>query len=108
MTVKVDLYNTYYDKFAADVQASVRAETYGEDIGQSSWMTAEELRYFIALKVEDGDDKRARPVIAVKLLKQLGILGDDDLSELSPMPIKNRRGDAVGRVETSNNLLNLI
>jgi ubiquinone/menaquinone biosynthesis C-methylase UbiE len=45
----VDLYNTYYDKFAADAQAAVRAETYGEDIGQSSWMTADELRRFIEL-----------------------------------------------------------
>ncbi len=53
----------------------------------------------IALKVEDGDDKRARPVVAVKILKQLRILSDDDLPELSPMSIKNRRGDAVGKVE---------
>jgi SAM-dependent methyltransferase len=49
MKSKVDLYNTYYDKFAADAQAAVRAETYGEDIGQSSWMTADELRHFIEL-----------------------------------------------------------
>jgi ubiquinone/menaquinone biosynthesis C-methylase UbiE len=47
MAAKVDLYNTYYDKFAADAQAAVRRETYGEDIGQSSWMTADELRHFI-------------------------------------------------------------
>ena len=53
----------------------------------------------IALKVEDGDDKRARPVVAVEILRQLGILSDDALPELSPMPIKNRRGDLVGRVE---------
>ena len=49
MAAKVDLYNTYYDKFAADAQGAVRAETYGEDIGQSSWMTAHELRHFIEL-----------------------------------------------------------
>ncbi len=53
----------------------------------------------IAMKIEDGDDKRARPVVAVEILKQLGILTPDDLPELSPMPIKNRRGDVVGRVE---------
>ncbi|PYS86330.1 MAG: L-asparaginase [Acidobacteria bacterium] len=53
----------------------------------------------IAVKIEDGDDKRARPVVAVKVLKQLGILSSDALPELSPMPIKNRRGDIVGRVE---------
>ncbi len=49
MADKVDLYNTLYDKFAEDVQQAVRAETYGEDIGQSSWMTADELRHFIEL-----------------------------------------------------------
>src|SRR4029453_827264 len=54
----------------------------------------------IALKVEDGDDKRARPVIAVELLKRFGILSVDDLPELSPMTVKNRRGDVIGRVES--------
>lgn len=54
MATKVDLYNTYYDKFAADAQAAVRTETYGEDIGQSSWMTADELRHFIdLLKIDE-------------------------------------------------------
>jgi L-asparaginase II len=55
----------------------------------------------IALKIEDGDDKRARPVVAVDLLKKLKLLPDDDLTELSPMPIKNRRGDNVGFVESA-------
>jgi len=54
----------------------------------------------IALKIEDGDDRRARPVVAVAILKQLGILSPDDLPELSPMSVKNRRGDIVGRVES--------
>lgn len=49
MDAPVDLYNTSYDKFSADVQQAVRSETYGEDIGQSSWMTADELRHFITL-----------------------------------------------------------
>jgi L-asparaginase II len=53
----------------------------------------------IALKIEDGDDKRARPVVAVEVLKQLGIFNNGELSELSPMPIKNRRGDIVGQVQ---------
>ena len=53
----------------------------------------------IALKIADGDDHRARPVVAVEILRQLGILSRDDLTDLSPMPIKNRRGDAVGRIE---------
>ncbi|MEJ7623673.1 MAG: asparaginase [Pyrinomonadaceae bacterium] len=52
----------------------------------------------IALKIEDGDDHRGRPVVAITLLRQLGILSESDLTELAPMPIKNRRGDVVGRV----------
>ena len=50
----------------------------------------------IALKIADGDDHRARPVVAVEILRQLEILSDSDLSDLSPMPVKNRRGDVVG------------
>jgi L-asparaginase II len=53
----------------------------------------------IALKIEDGDDKRARPVVAVELLKKLGVLPADSLTDISPMPIRNRRGDVIGRVE---------
>ena len=52
----------------------------------------------IALKVEDGDDHRGRPVVAVEVLRQLGILSSSDLLDLSPMPIKSRRGDPVGYV----------
>jgi L-asparaginase II len=53
----------------------------------------------IAIKVIDGDDHRGRPVIAVSLLKQLGLISSDALPELSPMPIENRRETVVGRVE---------
>jgi L-asparaginase II len=58
----------------------------------------------IALKIEDGDDKRARPVVAIDVLRKLGVLSDDDLSELSPIPIHNRRGDIVGRVVSTADL----
>lgn len=59
----------------------------------------------IALKVEDGDDHRARPVIAVEILRQLGMLAVGDLADLSPMPIKNRREDTIGRVESRIDLI---
>lgn len=52
----------------------------------------------IALKIEDGDDKRARPVVATEMLRQFGLLTSEDLLDLSPMPIKNRRGDIVGKI----------
>ena len=59
----------------------------------------------IAIKIEDGDDKRARPVVAVAVLRQLGILSKDDLREISPMPIKNRRSEIVGKVEATYEIL---
>ncbi len=55
----------------------------------------------IGMKIEDGDDKRARAVISVEILKRLGILERDALPELAPLPITNRRGDVVGRVEAA-------
>lgn len=62
----------------------------------------------IALKIEDGDDKRARPVVAVEILRALKILGQSDLPDLSPTPVKNRRGDVVGRIEASIEELKMI
>lgn len=55
----------------------------------------------IAFKIEDGDDKRARAVVLVELLRQLEILDADALTDISPLMIKNRRGDTVGRVKAS-------
>jgi L-asparaginase II len=55
----------------------------------------------IALKVADGDDHRARPAVAVDILRQLGILGENAPPDLSPLPVKNRRGDKVGSVQSA-------
>lgn len=38
----VDLYDNVYGDYGSHAEAAVRRATYGEDIGQSSWMTAEE------------------------------------------------------------------
>ena len=58
----------------------------------------------IAFKVEDGDDKRARPVVAIELLRQLEVLDEEDLRQYSPMLIKSRRGDIVGEIITELSL----
>jgi len=55
----------------------------------------------IALKIEDGEDLRARTTAGVELLRQLEVLDPEDLKELSPLPINNWRGDLVGRVEAN-------
>ena len=38
----VDLYNTAYGNYKRDLYREVRLETYGEDFGQTSWVTTEE------------------------------------------------------------------
>ena len=53
----------------------------------------------IAFKIEDGDDKRARAVVLIELLRQLDIFDAETLKEFSPLAIENRRGDTVGSVE---------
>ncbi|HEX8503150.1 MAG TPA: asparaginase [Pyrinomonadaceae bacterium] len=58
----------------------------------------------LAFKIEDGDKgDRARSPAAVELLRQLGVLSDEQvsskpLSELARRDLKNHRGDRVGEV----------
>ncbi len=61
----------------------------------------------IAFKIEDGDDKRARAVVVIEILRRLGILdakNDERLREYSPIIIINRLGDKVGEVTTDFDL----
>ena len=44
MAQKVDLYDSAYANYGLEVYREVRIETYGEDFGQTSWVTAEESR----------------------------------------------------------------
>lgn len=41
-----DYYDSLYGHFAEDLHASIRREAFGEEIGQSSWLTADEHRLF--------------------------------------------------------------
>jgi protein-L-isoaspartate O-methyltransferase len=53
MSKVVDLYDNVYGDYESHAEAAVRHETYGEDIGQSSWMTATEwLRFADQLQVQ--------------------------------------------------------
>jgi cyclopropane fatty-acyl-phospholipid synthase-like methyltransferase len=40
-------YNTNYGNFQTELYAQIRQEAFGEDIGQNSWLTADELDRFI-------------------------------------------------------------
>jgi L-asparaginase II len=61
----------------------------------------------LALKIEDGDDHRARPTVVIESLRQLGILGNESLEAVARyafFPVRNRRGDVVGEVTPEFNL----
>ena len=47
-TKRVDLFDSTYANFSARVLDEIRRETYGVDIGQNSWTTADEYDRFIA------------------------------------------------------------
>ena len=46
MTTSVDLFQSTYRNFTEPVMAAIRRETYGQDLGQTSWITAEECDRF--------------------------------------------------------------
>ncbi len=55
----------------------------------------------LALKIEDGDDHRARPTVVIESLHQLGVLNDEALEAVSKyafFPVRNRSGEVVGEV----------
>lgn len=58
----------------------------------------------LALKIEDGDDRRARPTVVIESLRQLGVLRDASLEHVARyafFPVNNRREDVVGEVRAS-------
>jgi len=62
----------------------------------------------LAIKIEDGDDKRARPTVVVESLRQLGVLRDQSLEAVSKyafFPVVNRRGDLAGEIRASFTLV---
>jgi len=61
----------------------------------------------LALKIEDGDDHRARPTVVIESLRQLGILHDESLEAVSHyafFPVRNRREEVVGEIRASFSL----
>ncbi|HKS29109.1 MAG TPA: asparaginase [Pyrinomonadaceae bacterium] len=55
----------------------------------------------IAIKIEDGEDRRSRPTVVIETLRQLGVLDAEAIAELAPYSrfvVRNHRGDEVGEV----------
>jgi len=58
----------------------------------------------LALKIEDGENLRARPTVVIESLRQLGVLDETALAALAPyarFDVRNHRGDLVGEVRAS-------
>lgn len=58
----------------------------------------------LALKIEDGEDRRARPTVVIESLRQLGVLDQSALEHLAPyssFPVRNNRGEKVGDIRAS-------
>jgi ubiquinone/menaquinone biosynthesis C-methylase UbiE len=49
MKPKVELYSGTYKIFAEELYQEIRKETYGKDIGQTSWLTADECRKIFSI-----------------------------------------------------------
>ncbi|MBA2501738.1 MAG: asparaginase [Pyrinomonadaceae bacterium] len=61
----------------------------------------------LALKIEDGEDKRGRPTVVIESLRQLNVLRGEMLEAVTPyarFAVKNHRGDEVGEVKANFNL----
>jgi SAM-dependent methyltransferase len=56
MSSRVDLFDSTYSNFTERVLQEIREETFGRDIGQNSWLTADEYDRFISwLRLLPGD-----------------------------------------------------
>ncbi len=58
----------------------------------------------LALKIEDGENLRARPTVVIESLRQLGVLDEQAQVALAPyarFDVRNHRGDLVGEIRTS-------
>jgi len=80
---KVDLYNSAYANYGADAYRQIRMETYGEDLGQTSWVTTEESREIPrmtritasshVLEIGSGSGRYALQVAAMTGCRVLGV-----------------------------------
>lgn len=58
----------------------------------------------LALKIEDGEDRRSRPTVVIESLRQLGVLSGDAYEAVKPyssFAVRNHRGEEVGEVRAA-------
>ncbi|HTI36777.1 MAG TPA: class I SAM-dependent methyltransferase [Vicinamibacterales bacterium] len=100
MSNAVDLYNNIYGDYESDAEAAVRKATYGEDIGQSSWMTAtewlgfgDELRVQLDSRVLEVGSGSGGPAVYLAEMRRCRVTGVD----INPHGIRNAQRLAAAR-----------
>lgn len=99
----VNLYDHVYGDFGSNAEVAVRRETYGEDLGQSSWLTASEwLGFADQLKIAAGSDVlevgsgSGGPALALAVARTCRVTGVD----INEHGVRNARALAVARALT--------
>ena len=78
----VDHYGAHYREFAAGVYAEIRRAAFGEDVGQNSWLTVDELDRFVsrlelrsAARLLDVGCGSGGPILRVARLTECQVVG---------------------------------
>ena len=120
MASRIDLFDNTYSNFSEQVLQAIREETYGRDIGQNSWLTADEYDRFIswlnllpgdhALEVASGSGGPAR-YLACKANSHVtgidanenGVKTATESSSQTPTRVNFRVADANARLPFKEN-----
>jgi SAM-dependent methyltransferase len=96
----VNLYDNVYGDFGSTAEAAVRRETYGEDLGQSSWLTAREwlgfadqLRIVPESEVLEVGSGSGGPAVYLAQQRGCRVTGVD----INEHGVRNARGLAAAR-----------
>ena len=97
---RVDLYDNVYGDFASDAEHAVRREAYGQDLGQSSWLTADEWLGFADLlaigpesRVLEVGSGSGGPAVYLAVARGCGVTGVD----INEHGVRNARALAQSR-----------
>jgi hypothetical protein len=104
MTSSVNPYDSVYGDFASTAEVAVRQQAYGEDLGQSSWLTAREWLGFTdqlgigpgaeVLEVGSGSGGPAAYLAAVRDCRVTAVDINDALRGEAPVKVCLSRGEA--------------
>lgn len=106
MTHRVDLFDSTYAHFTDRVLHAIRTETFGEDIGQNSWVTVDEYERFItwlglssehhALEVASGSGGPALFLARAAGCRVTGIdVNESGVATASEMAARSAQADRV-------------